>query len=244
MDWLDYPVRLFAWLDAQLAAWAPPELRLVVWSAGAGVATMLLYAALSPQRRIARAKLELAAARARLDGFDGELAEALPLMRQMIGTAFKQLALVSGPALAALLPMVLLAGWIAQTYGYDFPAEQQKPVSIRTEPEQLPAQWIPPGPDEGRPARVALVDWQGELLGELEVREPVPVIAKRTWQAALAGSPLGFLPDELPVERIELQLPRREYLSWGPQWMRSWEFLFFGVLTVAALAVKRALRIQ
>lgn len=243
MDWLDYPVRLFAWLDQQLASWASAEVRLIVWSAGAGVATMLLYALLSPQRRIARAKLELAAARARLDRFDGEFAEALPLMRRMIGVALAQLGLVLGPAVAALLPMALLAGWIAQTYGYDFP-EQQQPVSIRTQPENLPAQWIPPEPAGRRPARVALLDWQGQLLGELEVSSPVPVIEKRTWQAALAGSPLGFLPDELPIERIELHLPHRQYLGWGPDWMRRWEFLFFGVLTLAAVAVKRTLRIQ
>lgn len=243
MDWLDYPVRMFAWMDQHLATWASAEVRLVIWSAGAGVTTMLLYGLLSPQRRIARAKLELAAVRGRLDRFDGEFADALPLMRRMIGVAVTQLGLVLGPAMAALLPMALLASWIAQTYGYDFPDEQW-PVSIRTQPENLPAQWIPATPADSRPARVALVDWQGQLLGELEVPSPVPVIAKRTWQAALAGSPLGFLPDELPIERIELHLPHRQYLRWGPDWMRRWEFLFFGVLTLAAVAVKRTLRIQ
>ncbi len=246
MDWLEIPAAALGWLDAQLSAIASPMLRLIIWSAVAGTLTMLLYKLLSPQRRIVAAKAELADAQQRLNRFDGEFAEAWPLMRGMLGSAFKQLGLVSGPAIAALLPMVLLAAWMAQTYGYAFP-EQAAPVTVRTAPQQLQAHWIPPETrvdGATNPARVALEDGDGRMVGELEVQAPVPVIGKRTWWAAMAGSPLGFLPDELPVERVELDLPRREFIGWGPSWMRSWEFLFFTVLTVVALGVKRLFHIH
>ncbi|MFP5305782.1 MAG: hypothetical protein ACLGI7_08155, partial [Gammaproteobacteria bacterium] len=120
-DSLQLPTQVFAWIDQQVLAWLPPALRLVLWSACAGALAMLLYGMLSPQSRIVDAKRELARARADLDGFDGELADALPRMRRMLGAAFRQLGLVLTPALVALAPMALLAGWIAETYGYAFP---------------------------------------------------------------------------------------------------------------------------
>lgn len=240
-DSLQLPTQAFAWIDQQVLAWLPPALRLVLWSACAGALAMLLYGMLSPQSRIVDAKRELARARADLDGFDGELADALPRMRRMLGAAFRQLGLVLTPALVALAPMALLAGWIAETYGYAFP-DAHDAVPVRTRPERLPAQWLPPEPGRDAP-RVAVADPQGHWHAEIELQTPVPVIRKRSLDAALISSPLGFLPDELPIERIELDLPQRQYLDWGPGWMRGWEFVFFTGLTLVALAIKRAFRI-
>jgi hypothetical protein len=242
VSWIEWPAQLLAWIDLQLAGVLGPLARLVVWSALGGALTMLLYGLLSPQRRIAQTRRELTRARQRLDRFDGDLHNALPLMRGMLASAFRQLGLVAAPALAALLPMILLAAWMAHTYGYDYPLREQ-PVSVRTVPSPVQAQWLH-AEDGARPPRVVLRDEAGRALGEVAVSAPVPVIAKRSAWAALAGSPLGFLPDEFPVERIEIALPRRELIGWGPSWMRSWEFVFFGVLTVVALGLKRVLRLQ
>ena len=240
------PAQLLGWIDLQLSAVLGPAWRLAVWSAAAGALTMLLYGALSPQRRIADARRELALAKRRLDAFDGDIAAAWPLMRRMFGSAFRQLGLVVAPALTALLPMIALAAWIAQTYGYAFPPPQQS-VAVHAAPAKTQAQWVPSRPrSDGvmRPPRIALRDDAGRDLGEIEMQAPVPVVAKRSWRTAMAASPLGFLPDGQPVERIEIDLPRREFIAWGPSWMRGWEFLFFGVLTVVALGMKRALRLQ
>ncbi|HEY1075905.1 MAG TPA: hypothetical protein VGE51_04390 [Fontimonas sp.] len=241
MDLLELPVGLLGWADAQIAPLLPRIARLILWSAAAGALTMLIYAALSPQQRIRTLKSELLVARRDLDQFDGEFADAWPRMRRMLSLAFRQLGLVIGPAGAALAPMVLVVGWIAQTYGYVFPAQLEQ-VAVRTEPALLSAQLIP-AQGQDKP-RVALTDLQGRGVGEIEWAEPRPVLEKRTWQAALAGSPLGWLPDQLPVDRIELQLPQTEYLSWGPGWMRGWEFTFFTVLTLVALSLKRVLHLQ
>lgn len=242
MDWLEAPVTLLGWIDALLADWMPRVARLVLWSAVAGALTMLIYAALSPQQRIRRIKQELLVARRDLDQFDGEFADAWPRMRRMLALAFGQLGLVIGPAGVALAPMILVVGWIAQTYGYAFPA-QLDAVQVRTEPALLSGQLIAPQPGGSKP-RVALTDLRGRNIGEIEWQEPRPVLEKRTWHAALAGSPIGWLPDELPIDRIELTLPPTEYLSHGPSWMRGWEFTFFAVLTLVALGFKRALHIQ
>lgn len=242
MDWLEAPVALLGWIDAQFATWLPRVARLVLWSAVAGALTMLIYAALSPQQRIRRIKQDLLLARRDLDQFDGEFADAWPRMRRMLGLAFGQLGLVIGPAGVALAPMILVVGWIAQTYGYAFP-DRLDNVQVRTEPALLSGQLVAPSSGEDKP-RVTLTDMRGRNIGQIEWSEPRPVLEKRTWQAALAGSPLGWLPDELPIDRIELKLPETEYLNLGPGWMRGWEFTFFAVLTIVALGFKRALHLQ
>jgi hypothetical protein len=246
MEWLELPARGLGWVDLQLSWLLGPTLRLVVWSVLAGVLTMLLYGLLSPQRRIATARCELAAARQQLDRFDGEIQDALPLMRRMLGSAFRQLGLVLTPALAALLPMIVLAAWIAQTYGYVLPQPLQT-VDVRAAPATTQAQWQPSAPrSDGRfdPPRLSLRDDAGRTVAEVEMQAAVPVMAKRTWRTAMVVSPVGFLPDGQPVERVEIDLPRREFIRWGPSWMRGWEFMFFGVLTLVALGLKRALRLQ
>ncbi len=242
MDWLELPVILLSWADAQMATWLPRAARLMLWSVVAGALTMLIYAALSSQLRIRQIERDLIVARRDLDHFDGEFADAWPRMRRMLGLAFGQLGLVIGPAGVALAPMILVIGWIAQTYGYVFP-DRLDLVEVRTQPALLSAQLIPPAPGQGK-ARLALTDLSGRGVGEIEWSEPRPVLVKRTWQAALAGSPLGWLPEELPIDRIELNLPPSEYLSYGPNWMRGWEFTFFSVLTLVAFGFKRALHIQ
>jgi hypothetical protein len=56
---------------------------------------MGLYLVLSPQRQIARAKADAIAARTALDRFDGEFGDAWPLIRAVLGTALRQLALIT-----------------------------------------------------------------------------------------------------------------------------------------------------
>jgi hypothetical protein len=73
---------------------------------------------------------------------------------------------------------------------------------------------------------------------------PVPTIHKRQWWNALIGNPLGYLPDSSRLEWIELGLPQREYLPFGPAWLRAWYVVFFGVLLAASLAIKVGARIE
>ena len=60
----------------------------------------------------------------------------------------------------------------------------------------------------------------------------------------LIGNPAGYLPDDAPLERIEVDLPPKEYLALGPAWLRSWYAVFFAALLAASLAIKVAARIE
>ena len=49
---------------------------------------------------------------------------------------------------------------------------------------------------------------------------------------------MGYLPRPGDVEAVELALPREELLPVGPDWLRGWIPVFFGVLLLASLALK------
>lgn len=247
MGLLDLPAPVLAWLDGAFGLAAPPTLRLVIWGVIGAVVSMGLYWALSPQARIARVKAEALRARRALDAYDGPFAGAWPLMRDMLRLAFRQLGLVTWPAVVASLPVLCLLVWISSSYGYGFPEAAPAPaeVAVRTFPEQLEARLVG---DSGDPARarleVVLADPSGRIVERVPLAAPITSLHKRQWWNALIGNPAGYLPDDAPVDWIELDLPERQYLPLGPAWARSWYVVFFAALLAASLAIKLAARIE
>jgi hypothetical protein len=46
-------------------------------------------------------------------------------------------------------------------------------------------------------------------------------LQKRQWWNSLIGNPIGYLPESSPLEWIDLDLPEKEYLPFGPTWLRA-----------------------
>ena len=228
----------FAHLDAAGAATgAPLALRLALWAVLGAAVSMGLYKLLSSQRRIARRKEELAAVRRELDAFDGELADAIPLLRGLLGTALAQVVHVGVPGVLASLPLVSLLAWMSTTHGYLYPPSGTVP-EIRTEPP-MRASWVADRDAvAGRPHIVVATE-NDELIADVRVEAPVPVLHKRQWWNALLGNPGGYLPPHAAIERIQIDLPQVECLSFGPGWARGWEAVFFLPLLLASLAIKK-----
>jgi hypothetical protein len=91
---------------------------------------------------------------------------------------------------------------------------------------------------------VLVADQGADAVVDVSLPNPVPVIHKRQWWNTLLGNPVGYLPSDATVELVRVELPRKEYLATGPQWMRGWEALFFGVLLAVSLGLKRWANIQ
>jgi hypothetical protein len=72
----------------------------------------------------------------------------------------------------------------------------------------------------------------------------VPMLHKHQWWNVLIGNPAGYLPDQLGVKRVDLDLPPKVYLPFGPTWLHGWEAVFFAGLFVTALAIKIGFRIH
>jgi hypothetical protein len=237
MGLFDLPSPMLGWIDGLLTS-LPTLLRLVLWGAVAGALSMWLYRWISPQQRIARSRQEQLEARRSLDAFDGELAEAWPLIRRLLGLSLSHVGRVTGPAVVASLPVLCLLVWMSTAYGHHYPAE---PPEVRVSPAPLQGRWLP-GRDQL--PRVRVTNASLEPLVEVPVPAPVPVIEKWHWWNALVGNPAGYLDAQNPAERLEIALPRREIVSAGPDWMRGWEVPFFVSLIIASLLLKRLLHIH
>jgi hypothetical protein len=237
---LDLPAPLFGWLDGLLSSFASPSLRLVLWGVIGAVLSMGAYWLLSPQKRIAQAKADAIGARRALDAYDGEFADAWPLIGRVLSAAIRQLGLVTLPALLASLPVLTLLVWLGTAYGYTFPGDAEIPV--RTVPEagatRAQAVQAPAGHE------VVVLDAAGTVVERISLSAPVPTIHKRQWWNALVGNPIGYLPYSSRLEWIELGLPQKQYLTVGPAWLRAWYVVFLGVLLAASLAIKVAARIE
>jgi len=239
MGLLDIPAPLFGWLDHQAGAFMPATLRLVLWALLASALSMLLYRQLSPQHRIAQIEAATRRVRRALAMHDGDMADGMRLSRRMLSLAFARLRIVSLPALAGALPVVCLMAWLSTSYGYILPATFE-PVGVHASPASAHVVWIA---DPAAP-RVAALDEAGNVVEEKAITAPVATVHKRAWWNVLVGNPLGYLPADGPVDRIDLDLQRSEYLPFGPAWLRGWEFLFIGVMLIASLGLKAGLRIR
>lgn len=238
MSLLDLPAPLLGAVDAGLCAHLPAAARVLLWGLLGGVASMAVYALVSPQRRIDAARRNAAQARGALAECDGGIADALPLMRTSLAAAWRQLRLTLGPTLLAAVPLLLLLPWISNQYGHRFPPLQVIP-EIRTTPAQ-PASWQRP---VSGPPRIRVGE-RLPYLAEVTVAAPVPVLEPHRWWNYLIGNPAGYLPDAGAIARIEIELPRRQLWPRGPDWLRGWEATFFVAAVVASLALKLGLRLR
>ena len=242
MGLFDLPAPLFALLDSGLAVVIPPLARLVLWAVLAAVLSMGAYWLLSPQRRIAAAKAEATAARHALDAHEGEFGDAWPLMKRMLKASFRQLGLVTLPAVLASLPVLFLLAWISTAYGYGFP-DASGTVELRAVPDGYRAE-LAPGTGEDAAHDVVVLDQAGETALRVPLRVPVTTIHEYQWWNTLFGNPAGYLPEAAPVQRIELDLPEQRYLPFGPAWLGAWYTVFFTCLVIASMVIKVVWRID
>jgi type II secretory pathway pseudopilin PulG len=238
MGLFDLPAPLFDIVDQAMAMALPPALRLAVWALLGSVLTMFLYKLLSPQDRIGAAKREAKAARARLNAFDGDFADAGPLIKNQFVTAFRHVGLVVPGTLLAILPLLALLLWAETHYGHALPPADQAP-QIATVPDGFATRW-----DATRqPAQLSVADG-ATPIADIDMTVPVGIVTKQPWWHWLAENPLGYLPDDAPIDRVQIDLPTLEVISFGPDWMRSWLFVFIPVMFIVSLAIFKWAKIE
>ncbi|WP_119304670.1 hypothetical protein [Dongia deserti] len=238
MGLFNLPEPFFDLVDGSLAT-LPPLLRLILWAIAGAAVSLALYRWLSPQRRIAEAKVAAQEARRRLNAHEGDLETALPLMRQSMKLALRHVGLVFPAALIASLPVLALLVWLDGAYGYQFPENQQAPT-IAVEPQTYSAEWQP----SRTGGQIALRDDAGAEVTRLTLAQPITRIEKRHWWNLLVGNPAGYLPDNGPIEGVSIGLPERQYLPVGPDWLRSWLTVALSALVIASLLIMRVARIS
>lgn len=240
MGLFDLPAPVLSWIDERLAAFLPPLARLLLWAAVGAFLSMELYRLASPQRRIGELRRALEHTRRKLADFDGEFEEAWPQIRRMLALALRRVGIVLPATVLASLPLLVFIVWMDTNYGGAFPPPGN-PVTVQAAGD-FQARWIEDA--SGAPPRAEVIDPVGRPVAEVPVKAPVPVVEKRRWWNVLIGNPAGYIPDEAPVDRISIDLPRQQFLSIGPAWMRGWEVVFFASLFLFAFALKTVRRIE
>jgi hypothetical protein len=238
MGLFDLPAPLFRLLDALLSP-LPAAARLVVWALAGAALSMWLYKLLSPQRKLVETEAAALAARHELNAYDGEFDGARPLIARVFRTAGKRLWLALPPAVAASLPLLALVVWLHADYGYRFPQEGEA-AAARAQPDGYEASLVQRDNDGHR---VVVRAPGGDVVSDVPLSAPVPVIEKRLWWNVLIGNPSGYLPAAGPVDRVEVALPGREILPVGPGWLRGWDVFFFAFLVAFSLIIRKAGRI-
>lgn len=247
MGVLDIPAPLFAWLDERMGQLVSPGVRLVLWGVIGAAVSMGLYWLISPQEKIKRNAAKSIEARRALDAYEGDFAGAWPQIREMLRLSFKQIGIVTLPAVIASLPVLCLLVWMSTVYGYYFPNPPSS-AEVHSFPKQHRARWMNDdnANDASRPLvpRIEVLDDRGHTANIIPLPLPVPTVHKYQWWNVLFGNPVGYLPDNAKIDRVEIDLPEQEFLSFGPSWLRSWEFLFLSVVLIVSIAIKVAFRIK
>jgi hypothetical protein len=239
MGLFDLPEPVWSWVDAQLARALPDVLRIVAWGGIGAVLSMGLYRLVSPQLRLIRIADEERCLKGKLRDESIPLAEGLASARRLLRLAAIRILIVVPATAVALLPVLFLVPWLDTRFGYDLP---ERGAAVRVLPSTFHGAWI--DSPSGRSPRIELRDTQGLVVGWRPVVAPVPSIQKRAWWNALFGNPLGYLPEEGPLERIDIDLPPRRFLPVGPDWMTGWVAPFVAALTVTSLVIKFLFRIR
>lgn len=229
---------LLSFIDGLMAG-LPGLARLLVWALVAAAVSMGLYRLTSPQTVLQDIRQRRIAVQRHLNEHEGTTAEALPMLGASLRLAFEQLLRVLWPTAVAVVPVIVLLLWLDMTYGYRFP-DASGPVAVETTPAA--AARLEPAA-EAAPARwaVSVAGNDGALRVPLPL--PVPTIYKERWWNAALANPAGYLPAGFPVDTVSIALPQREYLPFGPDWLRAWYVPYFLALFAASLAIKIGFRI-
>lgn len=251
-------------------AFLPYWARVTFWAAALGVGTMLMYGAFSDQQRLNRLKEESKAARRALQSYEGtDFSKLWELMRESLALSTRQMKHMLGPTMLAGIPVIMVMIWMDGAYrhrlpepgasvdvqtvmsdGADTSRASWQPASARlSDPRETDAgfgtelRWPGAG---GEPAEQVRLTTQGRdaPLLSLPLEHPRASVGKYWWGRAVFANPAGYLPDDGPVEQVRLELPQREYLPFGPGWLRGWEALFLIAISVAAGGTKWAFGID
>jgi hypothetical protein len=256
MGVFDVASPLFSWVDGLMSGWLPDTLRLVLWAVVAAIASMALYRVTSNQARLSAIKAEMAALRQEIAAFDGPMSEMWGLVGRNLRLALRQLWVTFVPAVIASLPVIFLLVWVSNSFDARMPRPGE-PVEVEAVARDGTAagglrwrgearaegegRWIVAWPDPGQ--RRELLDADDRVLLTLPPPAPVGVVHQRRWWNVLLGNPAGYLPPG-PVDAVEIGLPTREYLPFGPSWLRGWIPLFFAVVIAVSLLLKIVWRLH
>ena len=250
----DLPAPLFDLVDRVFAIALPDALRVVVYGALAGAVGLLIYARISPQKRLrefgdkqAALMIELVTEKQE-DWWDvGGLVE------KWLRVTWDRFVFMLLPAIVALLPMLFMMPWISDRFeavtiapGTEVCARPEPAGTLVTQLkwnggdvawDEARQCWRLRWPDLAHP--LVLVEGSRELT-RLPWPAPGRLIHTNESRARFAVNPAGYLPLMGSLNSLEIDEAARTLVPFVPRAIGGWEPLFF----LAALASSVWLKIR
>jgi len=108
-------------VDGWLAGLLPFALRLMMWGALSGTLSILIYAKLSPQAAIKDLRKKIRGLQREMLSLDLEFTDFLKLSGENLKTSLRLFAIVLGPGLISVLPVLPQPTWIHICVAHEAP---------------------------------------------------------------------------------------------------------------------------
>lgn len=219
--------------------WMPSAVRVLVWGALAGAASMSLYKSVSPQdslRELARQSREAQG------GFKDAPTHAG--LAALFRTSGKRLFLTLPPTLASSLPVLFALAFLNANYDLALPAPgvpvavlSEDGDAIRVEGGQRFAEgWTVSWPEPGENVRV--FDAAERHVYSLSADTQPGVARQSGLTAYLMGAQAGLIEPGSGVERLEIFTAPQDILQPGLRLRYQWIFPFLLSLMATSLLIK------
>jgi hypothetical protein len=242
-------------IDIGLSSVLPQLARICLWGALAGGLSIAVYARISPQTSITELKKKANDLRHRLLDVDLAFTEFLRLSKENVKTSLRLLSVVIGPAIISAFPVLFLATWMHTTQGFEAPPSHETlsvmavegDINIQlngfTDADRSLSTESPSYKEKSNFKIVVKADGKTVYSG-YPLTPPTPFIYKKKWWNYFFDNPAGYLSEDAPMESIRLNISKRRFVKWMPEWGEGWEFPFFGFVFLIAFGIKVAFRIE
>ncbi len=250
---LGLPFPFFAAVDGVAARIITPAGSIIFWSLLCSAAVMFLYRLCSPQAKLKEIKVRMREIQGAMMQDPDDLSAVLKLSGENIRIALQRVAFTCIPTCIAVIPLFSITAWINSVYAYETPRAGAE-ISCTVYPaDAVLTVSAGAGPAAAAPGTVVIPEGCGQLLvsaagsaGSAALALP-PVsnhLAHKNLRHWLLGNPAGYLPAGIAADAVEFGFERRQFLGFGPSWLRGWEALFLIGMSVFSIALKIVMKIE
>jgi hypothetical protein len=253
---INYCFSFFGVLDSAMSHALPLIVRLIFWGAASGIIAIVLYAKISPQKKIADLKKRALILKKELKNIDLEFKDFYSISVRNLKNSLEQLFLVTGPAVASAIPVLMVAIWLQFYFGYAPPQKISKELFFtKGSPADLEIKYEIEGVNRGAGEKnetsdifnlrkLVLTADKLVIYGGNPFSPPTDALYKRKWWNWIIESPNGYLEPNSPIDDIGINVTKYRVLKEVPDWASGWEFPYFLSAFVFAIAIKYKFNIQ
>jgi len=254
MGLFDGVLSFLSWINSFFTGGMPQGIVLIGWGMVGSGFSMAIYVLLSSQTKLARIKEDIADARKAVIDYEDDFAQIWNPVKQLLGLSCKQVGYTLLPTMAGAVPIVFLIVWVGGEFNYKdlqagvatrlkvYPGQEKVTVSGSETSFLLTGTGVVCWPKQKE--RLELIDAGNNRIAVLPLKKTSPAVEKFHWWNRLFGTPNGYIPDHSPVDKIEIELPRKRYIPFGPDWMGASEAVFILTVLVTSLIIKYTCKIQ